>query len=129
MCGLAGIVAPAETPVNVLRAALGPMLAALAHPGPDEEAAVFPSPGVALGHCRLRIIDLRPEAGQPMPNEDGSTWVVFNGEIYNHHAVRAARFHGHTFRSRSDTEVLVHLYGEVADRMCLEIEGMFAFAL
>ena len=64
-----------------------------------------------LGHTRLRIIDLSPEADQPMPNEDGTVWVTYNGELYNHPELRRELEHGgHSFRSTSDTEVLVHLY-------------------
>ncbi|GHT82215.1 amidotransferase 1, exosortase A system-associated [Betaproteobacteria bacterium] len=98
------------------------------HRGPDE-AGVFLAPGVALGHRRLSIIDLAT-GQQPLFNEDGSVAVVFNGEIYNFHALVAElEALGHVFHTRSDTEVIVHAWeawGEVCVRC---FRGMFAFAL
>ncbi|GHU08836.1 amidotransferase 1, exosortase A system-associated [Betaproteobacteria bacterium] len=98
------------------------------HRGPDE-AGVFLAPGVALGHRRLSIIDLAT-GQQPLFNEDGSVAVVFNGEIYNFHALVAElEALGHVFHTRSDTEVIVHAWeawGEVCVR---RFRGMFAFAL
>ncbi len=103
----------------------------LVHRGPDAHG-VFVSPdGVAgIGFRRLRIIDLTPSADQPMPNEDASIQLVFNGEIYNYKPLRERLLAaGHRFRSHSDTEVLVHLYEEKGDEFLDEVEGMFALAL
>jgi asparagine synthase (glutamine-hydrolysing) len=104
------------------------MTAALAHRGPDDEQ-IYVANGVALGIRRLAIIDL---AGgrQPMTNEDKSVWVVFNGEIYNFPELRKALLAaGHTLTTRSDTEVIVHLYEDFGIACLEKLRGMFAFAL
>lgn len=96
--------------------------------GPDE-GGVFREPDVGLAMRRLSIIDL---AGgrQPIQNEDGSIWVVFNGEIYNYRELRATLLQrGHQFRTHTDTEVIVHLYEEHGDDLVHHLRGMFAFAL
>src|SRR5205807_7068493 len=86
-------------------------------------------PGMGLVHRRLSIIDLSG-GNQPLGNEDGSVQVVFNGEIYNYQGLRAQlEARGHRFRTRADTEVLVHLYEEDGDRLVERLRGMFAFAL
>jgi len=125
MCGITGYLeGTAPTPDGVLEA----MTTALVHRGPDGHG-YHRDPGLALGHRRLSIVDLDGGA-QPMGNEDGTVQVVFNGEIYNHAALRrelAER--GHVFRTRSDTEVLVHLYEEVGERLVERLNGMFAFAI
>ncbi|HYM23693.1 MAG TPA: asparagine synthase (glutamine-hydrolyzing) [Vicinamibacterales bacterium] len=103
----------------------------LTHRGPDEAGVYAPSwAAAALGFRRLRIIDLTPNASQPMPNEDGSVHVVLNGEIYNFKDLRrdlAAR--GHRFRSQSDTEVIAHLYEEKGSDAIADLDGMFAIAI
>ena len=105
------------------------ILAALAHRGPDGRATKA-WPEATLLHTRLRIIDLSPTGDQPMGNEDGSVWTVFNGEIYNHHELRQElESKGHRFRGRSDTEVLPHLYEELGDGMFARLRGMFAIAI
>jgi asparagine synthase (glutamine-hydrolysing) len=125
MCGIAGVVTegrPAE------RGQLGAMMEALAHRGPDGEGMHLD--GVAgLGHRRLAIID--PEGGhQPLANEDGSVWVIFNGCIYNYQELgRELRAAGHAFRTHSDTEVIVHAYEEWGTECVKRFNGMFAFAI
>jgi asparagine synthase (glutamine-hydrolysing) len=100
----------------------------LAHRGPDGGGA-FQAPWVALGHRRLAIID-RAGGEQPMPNEDRSAWIVFNGEIYNHRELRRhLEARGHRFRTQSDTEAIVHAYDEYGDRCVERLDGMFAFAI
>lgn len=101
----------------------------LAHRGPDG-AGHWADDQCELVHRRLALIDLSPAGAQPLANETGDVWVVFNGEIYNHRDLRdllAAR--GHIFRSRSDTEVLVHLYEERGERLVEHLRGIFAFAI
>src|SRR3954447_6592787 len=104
------------------------MSAALRHRGPDDDAAVTDGP-VALAARRLAIIDL---AGgrQPIASEDGRVHAALNGEILNHAALRDdLRRRGHTFATRCDTEVLVHLYEQRGERMLEELRGMFALAI
>jgi asparagine synthase (glutamine-hydrolysing) len=103
----------------------------MASRGPDGIGEWFSPDGrTGLGHRRLSIIDLSEAASQPMANEDGSIQLVFNGEIYNYRALRKKLLEkGHTFRSHSDSEVLVHLYEEHGEAMVEELRGMFAFAL
>jgi asparagine synthase (glutamine-hydrolysing) len=105
------------------------MSGTLAHRGPDGEG-VWTGDNVGLAHRRLAIIDLRPEAGQPMCNEDGTVWITFNGEIYNFQELRAdLQARGHVFRTNSDTEAIIHAY-EQYGRECLDrLRGMFAFAI
>src|SRR5688500_4610844 len=108
MCGIAGLIDPSGGAVD--RAVLGAMTSALTRRGPDGDGYWY-GRGVGLGHRRLRVIDLSVAADQPMANEDGTIQVVFNGEIYNFADLRAELMgHGHTFRTRSDTEVIVHGY-------------------
>jgi asparagine synthase (glutamine-hydrolysing) len=125
MCGICGVAggSPAEG-----RGLVGRMCVALAHRGPDDEGSVHHD-RVTLGMRRLSIIDL--EGGhQPIHNEDSQIWVVQNGEIYNHLALRAElEAAGHVFVSRSDTEVLVHGYEEWGEAVVERLNGMFAFAL
>ena len=103
------------------------MCGAIRHRGPDDEGHHI-GDGVGLGMRRLSVIDV---AGghQPMSNEDATAHLVFNGEIYNHHAIRAQLQGRHEFISRSDTEVLVHLYEEDGPAMVRRLRGMFAFAI
>ncbi|HKJ00805.1 MAG TPA: asparagine synthase (glutamine-hydrolyzing), partial [Longimicrobiales bacterium] len=130
MCGIAGVVRldPRVPPASREEALL--MAGRLRHRGPDGQAAwTSPCGSCALGHARLKVIDL--ETGdQPMGNEDGSVQVVFNGEIYNFQALRAElEARGHRFRTRSDTEVLVHGWEEWGEHLPEHVDGMFAFAV
>ena len=104
------------------------MCGAIVHRGPDEEG-VYIGDGVALGMRRLSIIDL--EGGhQPISNEDGTVWIVFNGEIYNYRELRRdLERNGHTFRTDSDTETIVHLYEDLGARCVERLRGMFGFAI
>ena len=107
------------------------MREALVHRGPDSAGLYLSTDArIGLGFRRLRIIDLSPEADQPMANEDGAVRVVFNGEIYNFRALRAElEAKGHHFRTRSDTEVIVHLYEEEGAAAVARLDGMFALAI
>ena len=126
MCGIAGYLhLDRERPVD--GALLRRMTRTLVHRGPEDEGYYTDGP-VALGMRRLRIIDL---AGgrQPITNEDGSVWIVFNGEIYNFPELRRDLERRHQFRTQSDTEVIVHLYEEQGADCVRALRGMFAFAL
>lgn len=127
MCGIAGIFDSAN-PAGVSHAVLKAMTDSLIHRGPDDEG-FYVAAGIGLGHRRLSIIDL--QAGhQPMTNEDRSVWVVFNGEIYNFPELRNFLISkGHTFRTRSDTETIVHLYEEQGVNCFRSLRGMFALAI
>lgn len=128
MCGIAG--ALARRPELAPRAGLIERLAAaMVHRGPDG-AGFYRQGPVGLAHRRLSIIDLSAAGSQPMFNEDRQVAVVVNGEIYNHHELRAdLEKKGHVFRSHSDSEVVAHLYEEVGARVPELLRGMFAFAL
>ena len=105
------------------------MAATLAHRGPDDEGVYAEGP-VGLASRRLAIIDLSPQGHMPMSNEDGTIWIAFNGEIYNFRELRdqlAAQ--GHRFRSRTDTEVVLHLYERDGIECLQHLRGMFALAL
>ncbi len=99
----------------------------LRHRGPDE-GGIHLGRSVALGHRRLSIIDLS-SGQQPLSNEDGTVWITFNGEIYNYAELKKNLEHNHTFRTRSDTETIVHLYESYPDSFVERLDGMFAFAL
>ncbi len=127
MCGIVGILAfdPRE---HVEAERLRRMRDALRHRGPDGEGLHLEGP-VGIGHRRLAIVDV--EGGhQPMANEDGTVWITFNGEIYNHAALRRGLLaRGHVYRTRSDTETILHTYEEEGDRCPERLSGMFAFAV
>ena len=127
MCGIAGAVhLHGPTPSQDL---LRRMTATLRHRGPDDEGVWIDGP-VGLGMRRLSIIDLSTRAAQPMTNEDGSLWLVFNGEIYNFQALRRElEGRGHTFRSDGDAETVLHLYETHGTDALRFLRGMFAFAL
>ena len=104
------------------------MADAMAHRGPDDDGYYISGP-VALGFRRLAIIDLSG-GHQPLSNEDGTVWIAFNGEIYNYQELRAELIgKGHVFKTKSDTEVIVHLYEEFGEACPEKLRGMFAFAI
>jgi len=122
MCGIAGF-------TWADRDLIGRMTAAMVHRGPDD-AGIYVGDGVSLGHRRLSVIDLSPDGQQPMCNEDGSVRLVFNGEIYNFVELRSTlEAAGHVFRSRSDSEVIVHAYEEYGPGCLERLRGMFALAI
>lgn len=124
MCGICG---SADDPDA---ASVRAIAHAMRHRGPDDEHVhVDPATGTTLACRRLSILDV--EGGrQPLANEDGTVWAVLNGEIYNHPQLRALLAStGHRFSTRTDTEVLVHLYEEYGDALVHALEGMFAFAI
>jgi asparagine synthase (glutamine-hydrolysing) len=127
MCGIAGkLNFDPDHPVDP--AMLHAMTATIAHRGPDADGFYIDG-AIGLGHRRLSIIDLAT-GDQPLSNEDGTVWVVFNGEIYNFADVRALlQQRGHRFRTGSDTEVIVHAYEEWGERSVERFRGMFAYAL
>jgi asparagine synthase (glutamine-hydrolysing) len=128
VCGICGVVSlEGELPPNIA-CSIGAMTERLHHRGPDG-GGVHHTPWFAFGHRRLAIID-RAGGEQPMANEDQSVWIVFNGEIYNHHDLRRdLEARGHRFRTHSDTEAIVHAYEEFGDACVDRLEGMFAFAI
>jgi asparagine synthase (glutamine-hydrolysing) len=100
----------------------------IAHRGPDDEGYYISGP-VGLGFRRLSIIDLAT-GHQPLSNEDGTVWIVFNGEIYNYRELRTSlQGKGHVFKTQTDTEVIVHLYEEYGEDCVKKLRGMFAFAI
>src|SRR5208282_814438 len=104
------------------------MMNTIRHRGPDDDGFHIASE-VGLGHLRLSIIDLS-SGRQPLSNENGTIWIVFNGEIYNYRELR--RFllsKGHVFTTQTDTEVIVHLYEEMGPQCLDKLRGMFAFAI
>ena len=128
MCGIAGLF-HFDPDRSVDPGVLDRMTDVLAHRGPDGRGT-YVDGGLGLGHRRLAIIDLSEDGAQPMSNEDGTVWVVLNGEIYNFAELRRElEGRGHRFRSRTDTEVLVHLYEEEGPGLVQRLRGMFAFAL
>jgi asparagine synthase (glutamine-hydrolysing) len=130
MCGICGVVAygwrAGEDPGVLLR-----MRNAMTHRGPDDAGEYLsPDRRVALAHRRLSIVDLSAAGRQPMCNEDGTVWIVFNGEIYNHLELRRElEARGHRYISATDTETLLHLYEEEGEAMLDRLRGMFAFAI
>ncbi len=127
MCGICG-----KLEFNGEAPGSGDLVKAMAdtirHRGPDDEG-YFVSGPIALGFRRLSIIDLQ-SGHQPLSNEDGSVWIVFNGEIYNYQELRTFLMgKGHVFKTRTDTEVIVHLYEELGPACLEKLRGMFGFAI
>jgi asparagine synthase (glutamine-hydrolysing) len=127
MCGICGIFIFDKTQ-RVDREVLSDMNRQIAHRGPDDDG-FFVDGNVGLAMRRLSIIDIRT-GHQPLSNEDGSIWIVFNGEIYNHGDLRKDLMsRGHRYRTQSDTETIVHLYEEYGKNCVQYLRGMFAFAI
>jgi asparagine synthase (glutamine-hydrolysing) len=130
MCGICGIVGFSDAFDTSERTVVA-MSDTIAHRGPDDSGAwIEPANRVALGHRRLAIVDLSPAGHNPMPNEDGTVWITYNGEVYNHVALREElEAKGHVFRSHADTEAILHLYEEEGPACVERLEGMFGFAI
>src|SRR3954447_2241895 len=127
MCGIAGFVSVDGLDRDAASRALQ-MRDIITHRGPDE-AGLHCDTHAALAHRRLSIVDLST-GQQPLSNANSPIWVSFNGEIYNHHDVRAElEAHGHVYRTKSDTETIVHAYEQWGDGCVHRFRGMFAFAL
>src|SRR5215468_7416019 len=125
MCGIAGWLGASANGKDFA----GGMVRALRHRGPDAQG-IKSWPEATLVHTRLSIIDLSPAGAQPMANEDGTVWTIFNGEIYNHRELRQdLESRGHLFNGHSDTEVLPHLYEEEGSDFVSRLRGMFALAI
>ncbi len=130
MCGICGVLAFNDSfarDERVVRA----MRDTMTHRGPDDAGVwISPEGRAALGHRRLSIVDVSHSGHQPMSNEDGNVWVAFNGEIYNHLELRSElEARGHRYRSRCDTETIVHLYEDEGERCVERLDGMFAIAV
>jgi asparagine synthase (glutamine-hydrolysing) len=126
MCGICGFCFTDQRPVDL--DILKKMARTLQHRGPDDEG-YYNNAGIALGHRRLSIIDLNT-GKQPIHNEDKTVYVIFNGEIYNFPELKKElEKKGHKFFTKTDTEVLVHLYEEIEEGLLDKINGMFAFAI
>src|SRR5919107_1633783 len=130
MCGITGILATSDG-FAVSEELVVEMRDTMPHRGPDDAGAWRSSDGrVAFGHRRLSIVDLSPAGHQPMCNEDGTVWITYNGEVYNHAALRQElESKGHVYRSNTDTETIIHLYEEEGPRCVERLQGMFAFAI
>src|SRR5262245_28158099 len=125
MCGISGFMYFDGAPVQ--ESVIREMSSVLKHRGPDEDG-VYIGSGAALGHRRLSIIDLG-SGQQPLSNEDRTIWISFNGEIYNYRELQKDLASSHTFRTRSDTETIVHLYESYPETFVEKLRGMFAFAI
>lgn len=128
---MCGILAQINKKVNIDKGLFSRMLDTMSHRGPDDFGSIFSkNDTVALGHRRLSIIDLSDAGRQPMSNEDSSIWLSFNGEIYNFQDLRPVlEAKGHIFRSRTDSEVIIHAYEEWGNACPEKLWGMFAFIL
>ena len=127
MCGICGKL-NFDPDARVDPTLIGAMLQAIRHRGPDDEG-VYLEGQAGLGHRRLSIIDLT-SGHQPLSNENGTIWIVFNGEIYNYRELRSFLVgKGHVFKTQTDTEVIIHLYEEFGPECLAKLRGMFAFAI
>jgi asparagine synthase (glutamine-hydrolysing) len=132
MCGICGILSTSAA-FDASNQAVVAMRDTMIHRGPDDAGAESwgtAAGRVALAHRRLSIVDLSPAGQNPMPNEDHTLWITFNGEIYNHRALRSElEAKGHRYRSHTDTETIIHLYEEEGPRCVERLQGMFAIAI
>ena len=130
MCGICGMLGYSDS-FRVDRELAQSMSDTIAHRGPDDSGTWSSRSGnVAFGHRRLSIVDLSSAGHQPMSNEDGTIWITYNGEVYNHAALRSElEQKGHVYRSNTDTETIVHLYEEEGPACVERLHGMFAFAI
>src|SRR6202022_4607478 len=127
MCGICGVF-NFDRRREVQRSWLDNMNRQIVHRGPDDDG-FFVTENVGLAMRRLSIIDLKM-GHQPLSNEDGTIWLVYNGEIYNYETLRRELVaQGHRFRSRSDSEVIVHAYEQWGHRCAAKLRGIFAFAI
>ena len=131
MCGICGIYEYGLSQGGVDDSLVARMRDTMTHRGPDDAGSyVSDDHRVGLGNRRLAIVDLSPAGRNPMPNEDGRVWITFNGEIYNHESLRPGlETRGHYYRSRTDTETIIHLYEERGLDFVHELEGDFAIGL
>ena len=132
MCGICGIIDYKGNTID--KELISKMNSLMVHRGPDDEGIYICKqqlkPSVGLGHRRLKIIELSEAGHQPMANEDESIWIVFNGEIYNYQDLRVELENkGHSYKSHSDTETIVHLYEEYGVDCVRYLRGMFSFAI
>jgi len=130
MCGICGIYSDGALAPDVLRLAAGRMCERIRHRGPDDAGVWSDGARVALGNARLAIIDLSPLGHQPMADEQQAIWLTYNGEIYNFRELREElRGRGFTFRTRTDTEVIIQAYRAYGPKFLTHLRGMFALAL
>jgi asparagine synthase (glutamine-hydrolysing) len=131
MCGIVGIYNYGNNPNTVSEALLKEMTDQIVHRGPDDEGFYLsPNRNLGLGFRRLSIIDLSMAGHQPMSNRDGSIWIVFNGEVYNHLEIRKdLEARGYRYRSHSDTETILYAYEEYGMAFLDKLYGMFAIAI
>jgi asparagine synthase (glutamine-hydrolysing) len=128
MCGICGIL-HLDGDRKAQESVVQRMAHAIRHRGPDDEGCFVRGP-IGLGHKRLSIIDLSDAAHQPMTNEDGRYWIIFNGEIYNYQELRQQVVQrGHILRSNSDTEVILHLYEDEGAKCLSKLNGMFSLVI
>jgi asparagine synthase (glutamine-hydrolysing) len=131
MCGITGIFNYSQSPHLISESILKKMTDVIAHRGPDDNG-IYLSPDhmLGFGFRRLAIIDLSPAGHQPMSNADGSIWIVFNGEIYNHLELRKTlEAKGYRYRSKTDTETILYAYQEYGLDFIEKLYGMFAIAI
>ena len=122
MCGICGIFGVDDK--NTIKK----MNEIMRHRGPDDIGYYFDDK-ISLGVTRLSIIDLK-KGKQPMSNEDGNIWIIFNGEIYNYKNIKIfLEERGHEFKTKSDTEVIIHLYEDYKEKCVNFLRGIFAFAI